>query len=174
MKVSAVSGVINTPTLIFQDEAAVTTMAVAQGPRAPMFAGCQRDLPILVTEAFPTIQFDDSLESEVQRKISDSPWHHSNFRSGQPPKSWFVKMIEVSMRQQDEVDRRKILDFQAGTFQSFQQEEPVSKIRIDQDIKVGELNQKGCMADPGHGDLTLGQFRKSGALMLTGSASEQC
>ena len=54
VKVGAVAGVINAAALMFQNKSAVAAMLIAQGARAPMFAGREGDLPIVVAKNFPT------------------------------------------------------------------------------------------------------------------------
>ena len=60
-------------------------------------------------------------------------------------------MIEMRVRQQHEIDWRQIINLQAGTLDTFQHEQPIGKVGVDQDIQVGELDQEGCMPDPGDG-----------------------
>ena len=64
----------------------------------------------------------------------------------QAAEGWFMKMIEV--REQDEVDGRQVLDFQAGAFNALKEEEPVGKIGVNENVQVGELNEERRMADP--------------------------
>ena len=71
-------------------------------------------------------------------------------------------MIEVRVREQDEIDGREVFDFQAGAFDAFEEEKPVGEIRIDEDVEVGELNEEGGVADPGDGDFAVIQFGEDG------------
>ena len=84
-----------------------------------------------------------------------------------------MEMIEMSVSEQDEVDGWEVLNSQAATFDAFQQEQPVGEVRVDQDIKVGELDEERRVPDPGEGDLALGEFGKFGAAMLSGATGEQ-
>ena len=84
-----------------------------------------------------------------------------------------MEMIEVRVREQIEIDGREVADFEPRTFDAFEEKEPVGKIRIDEDVEVGELDQEGGVADPGDGDLALGEFWENGALMLAGAASQE-
>ena len=92
-------------------------------------------------------------KAEVLRQIADAPRHHADFRMRQSAQRRFVKMIEMRVRQQHQVNRRQVADFQAGTFDAFQEEQPVRKIRINQHVQVRELDQKRRVTDPGDGDL---------------------
>ena len=142
VEVGAVAGVIKTAALVFQNKSAIAAMLVAQSPRAPMFAGRQRDFPIVMREAFPPFQFDDAFEAEVEGQIADAPGHDADFRVGEAAERGLVEMIEVRVREEDEIDRRQVLDFQSGTLDAFQEEKPVGEVRVDQDIQVRELHQE--------------------------------
>ena len=91
----------------------------------------------------------------------------------QPAKGRFVEMIEMRVRQQHHINRRQVFDLQTRPLDTFQQEKPVRKVRIDQDIQIGELEEKRGVANPGYGDLAEGQLGKSGALGLAGAPGQQ-
>jgi hypothetical protein len=173
MKVRAVAGVINAPALVFQNKSAVTAVLVAQGARTPMFARREGDFPIVVGKTFPPIELDDPLEAEVEREIAHAPGHDADFRVRQTAQRWFMKMIEVRVREQNQIDGREILDFQAGTFDAFEQEQPVGKIGVDEDVEIGELNEEGRVTDPGDRHFAVFQFWKNGPAMLAGAPREQ-
>jgi hypothetical protein len=71
-----------------------------------------------------------------------------------------MEVIEVRVRQEDEVDRRKIGEFQSRSPQPLQEKQPIGKVRIDQDVEIRELNQEGGMTDPRDGDLSVRQLWK--------------
>jgi len=173
VEVRAVSGVVDATSLMFQNEPAVTTMMIAQSPRAPMFARRQRHFPVLVTNALPPFQFNDAFEAKIERKVANSPRHDGNFRLRQSAKRGFVKVIEVRVGQEHQVDGRQVLNFQTRPFDAFQKEQPVREVRIDEHIQVGELNQERSVADPGDGDLSFIQFWKTWPLTFADAPREQ-
>ena len=70
-------------------------------------------------------------------------------------------MIKMSVSQQNQINGRKVPEFQTGAPDAFQQEEPVGEIGINQDVQIRELGQKRRMANPGQGHLSgskLGEF----------------
>ena len=75
-------------------------------------------------------------------------------------------MIEVGMGQQNEIDRRQILDFEAGALDPFDEEQPVGEIGIDQDVQIRELHQKGRVTDPGQSHLAIEKVWKAGPTMF--------
>jgi len=91
----------------------------------------------------------------------------------QSPQRWLVEMIEVRVRQQHQINRRKVLDFQSCPLKPLQKEKPVRKIRVHQNIQVGELDQKRRMTDPRDRDLSPLQFWKLRLLVFPRAPREQ-
>jgi hypothetical protein len=84
-----------------------------------------------------------------------------------------VKVIEVRVREQDEIDGRQILDAQAGAFDAFEEKNPIGEIRINENIQVRELHEERRVADPSERDLPVIKFGENGPLMLAGSRGEK-
>jgi len=141
-EIGAVAGVINAAALVFDQEAAVAPVIVAQHARAPVLGRRQCHPPIAVGEALPPLQFDDALEAEVGGEVAHAPGHDADFRRGQPAESGAMKMIEVGVSQQDQINGGEVLDFETGAADAFEQEEPVGEIGINQDVQIGELGQE--------------------------------
>jgi hypothetical protein len=139
-----------------------------------MFARREGDLPIVVGKTFPPIELDHALEAEVDREVADAPGHDADFWMRQTAQGGFMEMIEMRVREQDQIDGREVFDFQAGAFDAFEEKQPVGKIRVDEHVEVRELNEEGRVADPGDGDFAVFQFREDGPAMLAGAAREQC
>src|ERR1019366_388093 len=98
---------------MFEQETAITPVAVTQRARPPMPAWGERHLPIVLRKAFPPIQLDDARKTEVLRQIADAARHHADFRLRQPAQRRFVKMVEMRVREQYQINPRQVLDFQA-------------------------------------------------------------
>ncbi len=94
-------------------------------------------------------------EAEVAREVAHAPRHHADFRLRQPAQRRLVKMVEVRVRQQHQVNRRQIADVQAGALEPLQEEQPVRKVRVHQHVQVVELDEKRRVADPRHGHLAV-------------------
>ena len=173
VEVRAVAGVINFAALMFEDEAAVAAVVIAQDAGAPMFAGRERDLVIAVGEAFPPVEFDDAFEAEVAGEVAHAPGHDADFGMGQFAEAGFMEMIKVGVGEEDEVDGRKIFEAKAGAFDALEEKKPVGEIGIDEDVEVGELDEKGGVADPGEGDLAGSQLGKFGLFVDAGAGREK-
>ena len=148
-------------------------MTVAQRACAPMFARRERHLPFRLGKTFPVIELDDARKTKVVCEVADAARHHADFRMRQFAQRRFVKMIEMRVRQQHHVNRRQILDFEAGALDPFQQKKPVREIGINQHVQVRELDQERGMADPGDGDLAVFKFGKNRPLMFAVARCEQ-
>jgi hypothetical protein len=173
IEVGAVAGVVNFAALMFEDEAAVAAVVVAQHARAPMFTGGQGDFVIAVLEAFPPVEFDDALEAEVAGEVAHAPGHDADFGMRELAQGGFVEMIEVRVSEQDEVNGRKMFKAQAGAFDAFEEEKPVGEIGINEDIEIGELDEKRSVANPGKGDLPVSELGEFGLFVDAGAWSEK-
>src|SRR5207302_1704627 len=118
VKIGAVAGMINTAASVFQNEPAVATMIVPQYAGAPVFAGRQSHFPVAARETFPPFEFDDAIEAQAVSQVVHAPGHHRNFRMRQAAKRWFVKMIEMRVRKQNQVNRREMFDLKPRAFQT--------------------------------------------------------
>ncbi|MDB6016623.1 MAG: hypothetical protein JWR19_1112 [Pedosphaera sp.] len=172
-EVGAVAGVIDDAALVFEDEAAVAAVVVAEDAGAPVFARGEGDFPIAMGKAFPPVEFDDAFEAEVAGEVAHAPGHDADFGVGQFAEGRFVKVIEMGVGEEDEIDGGQVLDFKAGTFDAFEEEKPVGEIGVDEDVEVGELDEEGGVANPGEGDFAFGEFGELGALVLAGARGQE-
>jgi hypothetical protein len=86
-----------------------------------------------------------------------------------------VKVIEMSMGNQNKVDGGKVVMRQAGVAESANDEEPVRPVGIDENICLRGLDEKRGMTDPGDAKLPFFQFGKDGrgSVPLTPLTSEK-
>src|SRR4051812_35690419 len=140
IEISTITRVVNPPALMLKHKAAVTSMMIPQDARSPMFTGREGDFPISVRETFPPFQLDHAAKSKVMSEISHAPRHYGNFGMRQTPQCWFVEMIEVRVRQQNQINRGQVLNFQTTALDALEQKQPVGEVWVYQDIKICELN----------------------------------
>src|SRR2546423_3556119 len=69
-------------------------------------------------------------------------------------------MIEVRVRDEDEIDRRQMMDVKARFFESLDHAEPHRPDRIDQNVRVVRLDQKRRVSDPSDANLSGLHFWK--------------
>ena len=84
-----------------------------------------------------------------------------------------MKVVEVCVGKQDQVNRGQVLDAHARPFETFQQEQPIGKIRINQHVEVRELHEKRRMADPGQSDLPITELGKNRFAGLPHASGQQ-
>src|SRR6202453_5378489 len=138
-----------------------------------MFGRCQGDLPIAVGEAFQPLDFVDAFETDIGGQITHAPRHDADFGGEQTAQRFAVKMIEVGMSEQNDINWREILELKSGAADAFDEKEPIGKVRVDEDIEVGELGQKGGVADPSQGDLAVTELGEFGEFMFTDAGGQK-
>ena len=99
--------------------------------------------------------------------------HDDRLIRSHAPQSAPVKMIEVSMGDEDQINRRQMMNFEARSFQSFDHFEPLRPDRIDQDINFVGLDEKRGMSDPRDTDFTFVNFRKLRGRVTAGAFDEK-
>ena len=66
-----------------------------------------------------------------------------------------MQVIEVGVRDQNQIDRGKIGNAQAGTPETFQYEEPAREVRIDHYTLPAHLHKKAGVADEGDAEFAV-------------------
>src|SRR6266566_10107540 len=84
-----------------------------------------------------------------------------------------MKMIEMSVREQNQVNRWQMTDLDSRPFDALEQEQPVGEIGIDQNVQITELNQKRGVTDPGDRHLAVVQFGEIRFFVLSFAPGEQ-
>jgi len=102
----------------------------------------ERNLKRPEFEALPIVEFVHDVKPEIMNQVSHARWNHDRLVRSYAPQRAPVKVIEMRMRHEYEVNRRQVMDFEAGPFQSFDDLEPFRPNRIDQDIDLMRLNEK--------------------------------
>ena len=77
-------------------------------------------------------------------------------------------MIKMRVRDEDEIDRRQMMNVKPRFFESLDHAQPHRPDRIDQHIGLVRLNQKRGVTDPGDANLTRLHFRKERPRTRTG------
>lgn len=79
----------------------------------------------------------------------------------------------MSVGDQDEVDRRKLVQMQSGMANAFDDFQPLRPVGVDQEAASIQLDEKGGVADPGYANLILLELGKNGGIPLTGALGEK-
>ena len=66
-----------------------------------------------------------------------------------------VQMVEVSVGDQNQIDRGQVAYLQARSSQAFEHEQPAGKIGIDENVLAADLEKETGMADESHTHLAV-------------------
>src|SRR5579862_2315377 len=162
-KISCISGMINRMLPCPQNKASVAAMRVLQNARAPMPRRNMRHHQAAMSRTLPPVEFNDLGEVEIGNQIGDMRRNHDRRRPA--PRSQIVlhdcakrrtvQMIKMSVRNQNQVDRRQIADSNSRPPQTLQYEQPVRKIRVDDHALSADLQKETGMPDEGHTQLSV-------------------
>src|SRR5580658_5638502 len=163
-EVGGVAGVIDGVFAGLENEAAVAAVRIFQNARAPVARRHMRYRQVAVTRSFPPVQFDDLGKAEIGDQVRNM--RRNDDRRGNPTRAQIVlhqgaqrramKVIEVGVRNQHEIDGRQIGDAQAWTAQAFQDEKPAREIGVDHDALPADLHEETGVADEGDAEFSVG------------------
>ena len=131
-------------------------MRILNDARAPMPRRHVRDRQPAMAIAVPPVQFDHIAKAQVGDQIHDVMRHHDRWaeRARRAPRllndraqRWPVQVVKVGMRDQHQVDRRKVAQSHSRLPQPFQHKQPARKIGIDNDVLAADLDEKAGVAD---------------------------
>ena len=66
-----------------------------------------------------------------------------------------MQMVEMRVRDENQIDRRKICDPQPGTPKSLKYKQPAREVGVDHHILAGDLHKKTGMTDKGDTQLSI-------------------
>jgi len=82
------------------------------------------------------------MKAKVMDQVPDTHRHNNRLIRRNASQRAPIEMIEMGMRNQHKINRRQMMNFEAGLFQSLDHLEPFRPNRIDQDIYLVRLNKK--------------------------------
>ena len=113
------------------------------------------------------------MKTEIVDQISHSDGNSNRLIGRDAPQSAPVEMIEVSVRDQDQINGRQMMNFEARSLQSFDHLEPLRPDRIDQYIEFVGLDEKRGMSDPRDANFAFADFRKLRRRVTAGPFDEE-
>lgn len=163
IEVGGIAAVIDGTVSVSDEVASIASVRVGNFAGTPMFGGCESDLGLAEGEGFPPIHFLDPFETEIVNKVADAAWDDDGLAGGYFAQAAAVKVIEMGVGDEDEIDIWEVIKRNAGMFLAPDDPEPIGPIRIDQNIESRGLNKKRGVPDPGQAELVGFEFRKNGA-----------
>lgn len=161
-EVTGIAGVVDGPTAHIDDISAISTIVIGDFPCTPVFGGDKGDGRPRKTEPFPPLHFIDFFKSKPVYEITDSGWNDNGLVGRDSAEATPVKMIEVGVGDEDKIDRRQVVVGNSRMAQATDHEQPVGPVRVDQNITLMALDEKGCVADPRDADLSFAEFWENG------------
>src|ERR1700680_1510629 len=132
-------------------------MGILDDPGAPMAGGHVGDGEFARAVAIPPVQFHHIAEAQVGDQIYNVMRHYDDRRRGTPAprllndgaQRWPMQMVKVGMRNQHQVNGRKVAKLISRLEQALWQKQPARKMGIDSDILAADLSEKAGVADEG-------------------------
>jgi hypothetical protein len=129
-----------------------------QHARAPVVAGSELHFGRPDGARLPVIQFMHAMESQIVHEISDIKGDDDRLLFRHGTKGFAVEMIEVGVRDQHEVNVRKIVDLQPRHFHALHDLQPVRPVRVDQHVEAACPDQKRRVSNPSDANLPFTKF----------------
>ena len=162
VKIRAISAVENGASGILDEEPAEAAVVVVENTGAPVAGGGEGDAEGTVLEGFPRFEFADLVEAEAVNEASDVLGDCDGLVAGDGAKGFPVEVVEVSVGDENQVDGRKIVNFEAWLLDAFDNLEPLRPIGIDEDAVLRGLDEEGGVTDPRDADLAGGEIGEGG------------
>jgi len=141
-KVGTVAAVKNGAAVCRDHKSSEVPMQIRQKSCAPVMTRCQRNFKRTKLDCLPVIELVHDVEAEIVDQVTYADRHNDRLVGCNPAERTPVKMIEMSVSHQDEIDRRQMMNFEARLLQTLDYLEPLRPVRIDQDIDFVSLNKK--------------------------------
>ena len=123
---------------------------------------CDRQSSVTIT--VPPVQLYNAVEAEVGNKIKNMMWN--DYRGGHAiaafcvlhnrPQRWPVKVVEVGMCDQDQINWGQVAYLQTRLSKTFQDKQPARKVRINDNVLAADLEEETGVADESHTQLAIG------------------
>ena len=173
IEVSGVAAMKDGATADLHHEAAEAAVRIVQDARTPVMTRGEGDAnrPMLV--AFPIVQFVHAAKPEIVNEITDFERNNDRLVGGDFTQGLAIEMIEMGVSDEDQINRRKIVQTQPGMADSLDDLEPLRPVRVDEQAVSSGLHEERRVPDPGDPDFTILQLRKSGSGVFARAFGEQ-
>lgn len=155
----------------FHDKSTVSPVTVRQHAGSPMLGRCKSEIDPQELQGVPPLHLVNLLKTEVMNEVFDSTRNNDGLVCCDLSETRPVQMVEVGVGNEHEIDIGKMIAVKTRIAKSFKDGEPVGPVRVDEDVCLGRLNQKGRMPNPGDADLFAQKFWENRGGYYPGSAS---
>ena len=133
-------------------------MQIRQETGAPVVTRGERNLERPEFDHLPVIELVHDMKAQIMHEVSYAHRHNNRLIRRNTPQCASVEVIEVGMRNENKINRRQMMNFEAWLFQPLDHLEPFRPNRVDQDVDLVGLDEKRRVADPGNADFALSNF----------------
>src|SRR5438270_8874472 len=102
------------------------------------------------------------IEAKIVDEIADAYRYHDWLVRCDAAQRSPIKMVEVCMSHEDQIDIRQMMNLKARLFQPLDDFEPACPVWIDEHVVIVRLNKKGRVSDPGDGVFSWSNLWESG------------
>ena len=160
-EIGAVAAVKNRTTIRFDNKTAEAAMQISQKTGAPMMTRGQRNFKRVERYCLPVIELVHNIKAEIVNKAANTHRHDDRLIGSDSSQRSAIEMIKMRMCDQHQIDIRQMMQFDSRLLQPLDHLQPFRPVRIDQDIPIVRLNEKGSVPDPGDAKFTRPDFGKT-------------
>jgi len=173
LKVCGVAAVEYGASGVFDEKTAESSVAVVENSSTPVARRSKGDLQGAMFKTLPTAQFVDPIESQAMDEVADMFGYGYGLVAGYGAQGAAVQMIEVCMGDQHEIDGREIAEFDSRVLDPLDDFKPLRPVGVYEHTVLGRLNEKRCVSDPGHTELSSGKIGEHGLDAVTVASGEE-
>src|SRR5204863_7151224 len=160
-EIGAVAAVKNRTTIRFDNKTAEAAMQISQKTGAPMMTRGQRNFERVERYCLPVIELVHNIKAEIVNEAANTHRHDDRLIGSDSSERSAIEMIKMRVCYQHQIDIRQMMQFDSRLFQPLDHLQPFRPVRIDQDIAIVGLNEKGGVPDPGDAKFTRPDFGKT-------------
>src|SRR3954471_24363242 len=135
LEVGAVATMKNRAAIHFHDKSAEAAVKIGEKTRAPMRTRRKRHLERPQLHRLPVIELMNDIKTQVVDEVTDADRNDDRLISRDLGKGPTIEMIEMRVGDEDQIDRRQVMNLEARLLQSLDDFEPLRPDRIDQNIE---------------------------------------
>src|SRR5207244_11664406 len=109
------------------------------------------------------------IEAEIVNERANANRHNDRLIGSDPPQRSSVEVIKMYVCHQNQIDIRQMMQLDARQLQPLDHLQPFRPVRIDQDIAIVCLNEKGGVPDPVDAKFARTDFGKTRDCAFTGA-----
>src|SRR5919197_1575282 len=134
LEIRRIASKVGMVALPFDDEPAVTAVAVTWCAASPMVRRDEDNLDAIAFIRFPPIEFVDAAKTERGDELSQPRRHHNGHVFRQSTERWLDEVIEVRVGHHDEIEAGEPMDRNPGFDETFGHEHAWHKVRVGQHV----------------------------------------